>query len=83
MKMKDRFLLRKALVESSIERPACNFHGTKEELKALVDVVAATRVFEAILMDDSKSLSQITEALKRKHVCARAFEHVFSVPWPL
>lgn len=81
--MKDRFLFRRALVETAVQRPMCNFHGTKEELRALVDVVAATRVFESVLMDDSKTLGEITEALKRKHVCARAFEHAFSTAWPL
>jgi hypothetical protein len=81
--MKDRFLFRRALVESATTRPEYNFHGTKEELRALVDVIAATRMFESTLMDDSKSLGEITEALKRKHVCARAFEHVFGTVWPL
>lgn len=81
--MKDRFLLRKALIESAVERPAYNFHGTKPELKALVDVVAATKIFESTLFDDSKSLEQITEALRRKHACARTFEHVFGCPWSL
>ncbi len=81
--MKDRFLLRKALVESTVERPAYNFHGTKSELKALIDVVAATKIFESTLLDDTKSLSQITEALKCKHACARTFEYTFNCPWPL
>lgn len=81
--MKNRFLFRKALVESTLDRPSCNFHGTKEELTALVDVMTATKIFENVLMDDEKSLSEITEALKRKHVCARAFERVFGRPWPL
>lgn len=81
--MKDRFLFRKALVESSVRQPPCNFHGTKDELKALVDAVAATKIFESVLMDDTKTLAEITQALKRKHVCARAFEHAFNTPWPL
>ena len=81
--MKDRFLLRKALVESAVERPAYNFHGTKPELKAFVDVVTATKIFESSLMDDTKTLSQITDALKCKHACARTFEHVFGCVWPL
>lgn len=81
--MKDRFLLRKALVESAVRRPAYNFHGTKAELKALVDVVAATKIFESVLLDDTKTLSEITEALKCKHSCARTFEHMFNSPWPL
>lgn len=81
--MKDRFIFRKVMIESVALRPSCNFHGTREELKSLMDVVTATRVFESVLMDDSKTLEQITEALKRKHVCARNFEHTFNIVWPL
>lgn len=81
--MKDRFLFRQALVESTISNPRVNFHGTKTELQALVDVLAATKIFESTLMDDTKSLAEITESLRRKHSCARTFEHVFGVSWPL
>lgn len=70
-------------MESAIDRPSCNFHGTKQELSALIDVITATRVFESVLLDDSKNLVEVTDALKRKHSCARKFERTFGVVWPL
>lgn len=81
--MNRRFLLRSTLVEGVSSRPSFDLHGTQDELRAIVDAVAATRLFESVLMDDTKNLDEIMEALRRKHTCARRFERTLGLTWVL
>jgi hypothetical protein len=83
MFMKNRYLLRRAIAECVASSPVCDFHGTKDELTALVDAIASTKIFESKLMNDSSTLAEITKALKRKHACARRFEHLYGMRWAL
>lgn len=57
--------------------------GTEEEIKAVTDVMIASRRFQDELKRPGATVASVIDKLGLKHASAKEFERILGVKWPL
>ena len=59
------------------------FHGTRDEVVALADVLSATKAFHENVNAQSVVAESVFDALSHKQTAAANFHRIFGITWPL
>jgi len=57
--------------------------GTPREVKAVANALQSTKLFQEELHKSEASVQSVMDRLHEKQVCARDFERVIGIEWPL